>query len=99
MQSLNKYACTRMPFPLKISDEKAEAAQRETRLQQQVSRQRTRIEELNAEKTELLERIKRLEQARFTLQNTLAEERASRALKVTANVSLSCPQRAFSTVS
>ncbi|KAM7540297.1 hypothetical protein Aperf_G00000023868 [Anoplocephala perfoliata] len=63
-----------------ISDEKAEAAQRETRLQQQLNRQRLRIDELTNEKTELLERIKRLEQARLAMQNVIAEERSNRSL-------------------
>ncbi|VDO05736.1 unnamed protein product [Rodentolepis nana] len=63
-----------------LSDEKAEAAQRETRLQHQLSRQRLRIEELTTEKNELLERIKRLEESRLAMQNAIAEERANRSL-------------------
>uniref|UniRef100_A0A0X3P2I6 Centromere protein J C-terminal domain-containing protein n=2 Tax=Schistocephalus solidus TaxID=70667 RepID=A0A0X3P2I6_SCHSO len=63
-----------------ISDLQAEAALRETRLQGQLTRQRRRIEEMANEKTELLERIKRLEQTRLTLQTSLAEERAQRQL-------------------
>ncbi|VDL61057.1 unnamed protein product [Hymenolepis diminuta] len=63
-----------------LSEEKIEAAQRETRLQNQLGRQRLRIEELTTEKNELLERIKRLEESRLAMQNTIAEERASRSL-------------------
>nr|VZH90256.1 unnamed protein product [Spirometra erinaceieuropaei] len=63
-----------------ISELQAEAALRETRLQSQLTRQRTRIEEMANEKTELLERIKRLEQTRLTLQTSLSEERAQRHL-------------------
>ncbi|VDD83410.1 unnamed protein product [Mesocestoides corti] len=65
-----------------IFDEKTEASQREIRLQQQNSRQRARIDELTAERTELLERIKRLEQARFSRQNSSPLEGANRGLKV-----------------
>ncbi|CDS40421.1 centromere protein j [Echinococcus multilocularis] len=64
-----------------ICEEKAEAAQREIRLQHQLGRQKIRIEELTAEKTELVERIKRLEQARLMLRSTVVEERANQALK------------------
>nr|CDS33982.1 centromere protein j [Hymenolepis microstoma] len=63
-----------------LSDEKVEAAQRETRLQHQLGRQRLRIEELITEKNELLERIKRLEESRLAMQNTIAEERANHSL-------------------
>ncbi|KAH9287146.1 Centromere protein J [Echinococcus granulosus] len=64
-----------------ICEEKAEAAQREIRLQHQLGWQKIRIEELTAEKTELVERIKRLEQARLMLRSTVVEERANQALK------------------
>lgn len=79
-------------FSYQLSDEKIEAAQRETRLQNQLGRQRLRIEELTTEKNELLERIKRLEESRLAMQNAIAEERASRSLdgsnKLHRNVSL-----------
>ncbi|KAL5111460.1 Centromere protein J [Taenia crassiceps] len=64
-----------------ICEEKAEAAQREIRLQHQLGRQRMRIEELVAEKAELMERIKRLERARLMLRSSVAEERVNQALK------------------
>ena len=66
---------------LQICDEKAEAAQRETRLQHELRRQRSRIEELTTEKTELLERIKRLEQARREPHSNATEERPDRSRK------------------
>ncbi|VDK39011.1 unnamed protein product [Taenia asiatica] len=62
-----------------ICEEKAEAAQREVRLQHQLSRQRVRIEELMAEKAELVECIKRLERARLMLRTAVVEGRANQA--------------------
>lgn len=74
--------CKKRVTYLQIFDEKAEAAQRESRLQHKLNRQRTRIEELSTEKTELLERIKRLERTRLTGQSTVAEEMANQTLKI-----------------
>ncbi|VDM16645.1 unnamed protein product [Hydatigera taeniaeformis] len=64
-----------------ICEEKAESAQRELRLQHQLSRQRMRIKELTADKAELMERIKRLEQAQLILRSSIFGERANQALK------------------
>ncbi|KAL5966649.1 Centromere protein J [Taenia solium] len=64
-----------------ICEGKAEAAQREVRLQHQLGRQRMRIEELMAEKAELVECIKRLERARLVLRTAVVEGRANQALR------------------